>query len=246
MAQNTFDSSLDRVSKIAGILLPLVIGVVGAIYTIQKDKSDESARVSQAQYANFSALLPLILSNDDKQVSTALDIYSQEAAIGLAPPSLRPLLPQIAAAKPQLRAQAQAAEQAASVQAGAGCKEFPSGLFLQVANNVEQLKDGQALAGLLKSEAGLPPVQGVQRVDAVPQKTQLRYYFSSANDPQADRVIAVLHRLGFSAVVKQDLSPTYLKDKKCPPPPTFELWIGSVDALDERGMPNGLTKPSVP
>jgi hypothetical protein len=61
MAPNTFDSSLDRVSKIAGILLPIVVGVVGAIYTIQKDKSDESARVSQAQYANFSALLPLIL-----------------------------------------------------------------------------------------------------------------------------------------------------------------------------------------
>jgi hypothetical protein len=180
---------VDRASKIAGILLPIVVGELGAIYTIQKDKNDESARVSQMQYANVSALLPLILSNDDKQVSTALDIYSQEAAMGLAPPLLRPLLPQIAAAKPQLRAQAQAAEQAASVQAGAGCKEFPSGLFLQVANNLEQLKDGQAMAGLLKSEEGLPPVQGVQRVDAAPQKTQLRYYFSNANDPQADKVM---------------------------------------------------------
>jgi hypothetical protein len=155
------------------------------------------------------------------------------------------LLPQIAAAKPQLRAQAQAAEQAASVQAGTGCKEFRSGLFLQVANDREQLKDGQTLAGLLNSEAGLPLVLGVQRVDAVPQKTQLRYYFSSANDSQADKVVAALRRLGFSSVVKEDLSPLYLKDKKCPPPPTFELWVGSADALGEQGMPNGSTKASM-
>jgi hypothetical protein len=148
---------LDRVSKIARILLPFVVGVVGALYTLQKDKSDERARDQAAQYANFAALLPLMVSNDDKQVSTTLDIYNQEAANRLAPASLAPLIQQIGAAKPQLRAQAQAAEQAASVQAGTGCRLFPSGLFLQVANDQAQLKDGQALAALLKSEPGLPP-----------------------------------------------------------------------------------------
>lgn len=251
MSQNTLDLTLDRVSKVAGILLPIVVAVVGAIYTVHKDKSDDSARVqstkqqvAQAQYANFAALLPLMVSNDDKQVSTALDIYNQEAANGQAPQSLAPLIQQIGATKPQLRAQAQAAEQAASVQAGTGCKEFTGGLFLQVANDPSQLKDGQALAALLKSEAGLPPVQGVQRVDAVPQQTQLRYYFSSVNDPQAEKVIDALHRLGFLTVAKEDLSPLYLKDKRCPPPPTFELWIGSTDALGAQGLPHGLTKAS--
>ena len=251
MTQDQFDLTLDRVSKFAGILLPIVVGVVGAIYTIHKDDSDNKARnqataqqIAQAQYANFAALLPLLVSNDDKQVSTALDIFNQEAAIGQAPQSLGPLIQQIGEAKPQLRAQAQAADQAVSMQAGAGCKVFPSGIFVQVANDNVQLKDGQALAALLKSEAGLPPVQGVQRVDAGPQQTQLRYYFSNVNDPDADKVIAVLHRFGFTNVVKQDLSPLYLKSKTCPPPPTFELWIGSGDALDLQGMPHSLTKPA--
>ena len=245
MNPSTFDAKLDRVSKIAGVLLPLVVGVVGAWYTVQKDKNDEEARKQSAQYANFAALLPLMVSNDDKQVSTALDIYTQEAAGGQAPQSLGPLIQQIAATKPQLKAQAQAAEQSASVQAGTGCKEFTGGLFVQVANDVEQLNDGRALLALLKAEqaaAGLPTVQGVQRVDAVPQQTQLRYYFSSANDPVADKVIAALKQLGFSVVTKQDLSPLYLKNKSCPPPPTFELWVGGNDALDAQGRPHSAAK----
>jgi len=52
------------------------VGAVGAVCTILKDKSDQKARdqavarqTVQAQYANFAALLPLMASNDDKQVS---------------------------------------------------------------------------------------------------------------------------------------------------------------------------------
>lgn len=240
-----FDIRLDRAAKIGGILLPVVLGIVGGAYTYYKDRNDERShdlekaqQVVQAQYANFAALLPLMVSNDDKQVSTALDIYYQEAGIGLAPQSLRPVIQQIGTNKPQLRAQAQAADQAASVQAGAGCKQFTKGLFIQVANDPEQLKNGQTLASLLKSQAGLPPVQGVQRVDAVPQQTQLRYYASTDNDPEADRVLSSLRDLGFTSVAKQDLSARYLKDKQCPPPPTFELWVGAADALGPGGLPH--------
>jgi hypothetical protein len=250
MTREEFDLRLDRVSKIAGVLLPIVVGVVGAIYTIQKDQSDTAARqqsatqqVTQAQYANFGALLPLMVSNDDRQVSTALSIYKQEAANGQEPQSLTPLIDQIIATKPQLRAQAQAAEQAVLVPQGTPCKEFLNGLFLQVANDPAQLSDGQALAALLKSETGLPPIPGVQRVDSVPQQTQLRYYFSATNDAQASRVIASLKKFGFSNVARQDLSPLYLKNKSCTPPPTFELWIGAADVLDAQGLPHGLTTP---
>ena len=244
--QGKLDLYLDRVSKCAGILLPIIVGIIGAWYTVRKDASDNAARdqaaaqqIAQAQYSNFAALLPLMLSNDDRQVSTALDLYKQEAAIGQAPQSLGSLIQQIGATRPQFRAQAQAAEQAASVQAGTGCKAFASGLFLQVANDPAQLKNGQALAAKLKSEAGIPSVQGVQRVDAVPQQTQLRYYFSDTNDAEAEKVIAALRQAGFTSVAKQDLSPRYLKDKNCPPPPTFELWVGSADALDVQGQPHG-------
>lgn len=241
----------NRLSKFAGILLPITVGVVGTIYTVHKDESDNESRaqanaqqVAQAQYANFGLPLPLFTSTDDRQVSAGLDIYNLEAAVGRAPQNLEPLLQQIGAAKPQILAQTQAAEQAGSVQAGNGCKVFPSGLFIQVANDQLQLKDGQPLATLLKSEAGLPPVQEVQMVDALPPQTQLRYYFSSVNDPQAAKVIDALKRLGFSGVAKQDLSPTYLKNKNCSPPPTFELWMGAGNPLDTQGLPHGLTTPS--
>ncbi len=235
--EKNFDLKLDRMSKIAGILLPVVVGCIGAWYTVWKDRNDEAAQKAQAQYANFSALLPLMLSNDDRQVSTALDIYKQEAIQKEAPLSLAPLVQQIGSTKPQFLAQAQAAEQAASVQAGKGCKQFPDGLFLQVANDKTQLKNGQALAARLASVPGLPPIPGAQRVDAEPEQTQLRYYFSDANNVEAGKIIAALQQIGFSTVIKKDLSTLYLKG--CSPPPTFELWIGANITLDGKGAPRG-------
>lgn len=251
MNDTGFDLRLDRWSKIAGILLPVVVGIGGAIYTVKKDSADEAAMKQaadqqkvQAQYANFAALLPLMLSDDDRKVGTALDIFRQEADTGLEPKNLGPLIDQIEATRPQLKAQAQAASQAASVQAGTGCKAFSSGLYIQVANDKAQLTNGQKLASSLAAASGLPAVQGVQRVDAVPQQTQLRYYFSDSNNPNADKIIAALQHLGFLNVTKQDLSPRYLKDRQCPPPPTFELWIGAADVLDAQGLPHGATKPT--
>jgi len=76
-------------------------------------------------------------------------------------------------------------------------------------------------------------------VDAVPQQTQLRYYFADTNNADADKIIAALKQLGFASIVKQDLSQQYWKDKSCLPPPTFELWVGDADALGPDGRPQG-------
>ncbi len=58
-------SRLERVEKIANILLPIIVAVVGGTYTIMKDKSDNATReqaerrdTAQKQYANLTALLP--------------------------------------------------------------------------------------------------------------------------------------------------------------------------------------------
>ena len=65
------DDRLDRLSKIAGILLPLVLGLVGALYTYTKDRSDarnlqreERRDLAQVQYGNLTALIPLLTSQD--------------------------------------------------------------------------------------------------------------------------------------------------------------------------------------
>ena len=67
-----FDLFLERLGRISSILVPIVIALVGWFYTYTKDRNDKAIREQQAlfdqrqkQYANFTALLPL-LTNKDK------------------------------------------------------------------------------------------------------------------------------------------------------------------------------------
>jgi hypothetical protein len=243
-----FDRVLDRTEKIAGILLPVTIAIIGGIYTYQKDKNDEKLRIqqsaqdlSQKQYANLTSLLPMLLSKDAASVSAALNVYTEETKVGQAPLSLKGVIENIGNTQPEHRAEAQIAEQGASLQSTGTCKSIASGLFIQVANSLEQLNDGKALAGKLKSETGLPPVQGVQRVDQSPQQTSLRYYSDPNNDEQAKKIIATLKQYGFDNIQLSDLTKTYLK-VGCPPPPTFELWIGSQTPLNADGLIKPVSK----
>ncbi len=237
---SSFDRRLDRIEKIANILLPLVVAIVASFYTLRKDHSDEQAQkdlaardLSQKQYANFTALLPMLLSKDSGTVSTALRVYTVESDLGLEPKELQSLIEDIGK-QPEHRAEAQVAIQAADRQSTGKCRSISPGLFLQVANNADQLHNGQALAAQLKTAPGLPPVQGVQRVDAVPPQPQLRYYFSDENNAQADALISALQTHGFRDIQRQDLSRQYLASG-CPRPATFELWTGAKAPLQPDG-----------
>jgi len=44
---STLDLWLERFSKMAAILLPVAIAVVGGMYTLQKDRNDDAVRVQQ-------------------------------------------------------------------------------------------------------------------------------------------------------------------------------------------------------
>lgn len=208
--QTNFDRGLDRAQKIANILLPLVIALLGIWYSYTKDKNDERLRAQQAaqdlsqkQYANVTALMPLLLSKDPASVSMGMAIYIDETNAKQAPDSLKGALEFIQHTQPEHMAEAQAALQGAELQSTGKCKSIPSGLFIQVANDTEQLKNGRALQALLKSVTGLPPVQGVQRVDSVPQQPQLRYYFTDGNNAQAAHIVAILQEHGFKHVELQ-------------------------------------------
>ncbi|PWT73143.1 MAG: hypothetical protein C5B46_05915 [Proteobacteria bacterium] len=232
-SKSTFDRFLERAEKIANILLPVILALVGGLYTYTKDKSDEKTQAQQAardlaqkQYANLTALLPMLVSKDPPTVSAALEVYIEETKVKQAPESLKGVILSIQQNQPEHRAEAQAAVQAAELQSTGKCKSIPSGLFIQVANDKDQLKNGRVLQELLTSAEGIPPVQGVQRVDAVPQQTQLRYYFNDSNHSEALRIIHYLEALRYKDIQTQDLSGRYL-NVGCPPPTTFELWIGS-------------------
>jgi hypothetical protein len=238
-----FERRLDYASKIAGVLTPILIALVGGIYTYQKDQNDAKTQdlqvardLAQKQYSNLTALLPMLLSKDPATVSAALNVYTEETKNGQAPLSLKGVIEKIGETQPALRAEAQAASQAANLQSTGQCKAITSGLYVQVANDPTQLKNGQALAALLKQAGGLPGLAGVQRVDAVPDQPQLRYYFAPTNDPDAQRIIAALQSFGFGSIQRVDLSKAYLKSG-CPPPPSFELWMGAQSPLDSTGHP---------
>jgi hypothetical protein len=74
----------------------------------------------------------------------------------------------------------------------------------------------------------------VQRVDAVPQQTRLRYYFNDSNHSEALRIIHYMEALRYKDIETQDLSGRYL-NVGCPAPATFELWIGSQSPVGPDG-----------
>lgn len=117
------DGTLDRLSKIAGILLPLVLAAVGGLYTYTKDKSDahnlkreEKRDLAQVQYGNLTALIPLLTSQDSSSRLLALEIFTSEAKKHQAPLDLVPSIERLGNEHPEHLKQALAAVAAAQGQ----------------------------------------------------------------------------------------------------------------------------------
>ena len=250
-AASNLDKWLDRASKIAGVLLPVIVAAVGGFYTANKDTNDRLTREAQAQrdeyqqrwdntqkqYANMTALVPLLTSHDRSAIDTGLDIYTSEANAGQAPLDLRLTIERIKSDQPNHASAAQEALEALRGQMARACQQDPDGLYVEVQNSSDQLKRGKQLSQLL-TDSQVIPVQGVQRVDSSPKHTQLRYYFSETNTAQAQRIKVELAKHGFLRIDDQDLSPRYLK-KGCLPPGIYELWVGSDTPLSVDGSGTG-------
>jgi hypothetical protein len=248
MLSSDFDDKIERWSKIASILLPFVVTLVAGLYTLQKDNNDSATRAqqqarddyqrewdkTQQQYSNLTSLVPLLTSKDPSAVATGISIYTSEAGAGHAPVDLEETIKLIGNTDPTLTGQVQKAVEATKLQQGSECKFNPNGMYIHVANSTEQLANGQQLAKACR-DAGFT-VQGVQRVDAAPKATQLRYYFSDANTAEAKKITAWLGNHGFAKIETPNLSPTYLK-QGCQPPGIFELWIGNDTSLAINGSP---------
>jgi hypothetical protein len=242
------DVWLERLSKLAGILLPVIVALVGGIYTYQKDANDKALRKAQdnrdetqkafdntqKQYANLTALLPLLTSGNPSQVRAGLEIYLSEAKALQAPTDLQQTVSRLSNEFPDQAGLVQKAAEAGQQQQAAQCKASPDGIYIQVANSTEQLDRGKALAKLLTATGIMPPVEGVQRIDQPPRSTELRYYFGDMNNIQAGKILDELSRLGVAPVEKSNLNQRYLKPG-CPPPAVFELWIGGSTPLQANG-----------
>ena len=117
---------LDQLSKIAGILLPLVVALVGGLYTYEKDQSDarnlrreERRDLQQVQYGNLTALIPLLTSQDLSTRALGMEIFTSEAKKREAPLDLVPAIRRLGNDHPEIQSQATAALAAADEQISA-------------------------------------------------------------------------------------------------------------------------------
>jgi len=117
---------LDQLSKIAGILLPLVVALVGGLYTYEKDQSDarnlrreERRDLQQVQYGNLTALIPLLTSQDLSTRALGMEIFTSEAKKREAPLDLVPAIRRLGIEHPEIQSQATAALAAADAQVSA-------------------------------------------------------------------------------------------------------------------------------
>jgi len=72
--------------------MPLVLGLVGGVYTYTKDQSDarnlrreEHRDLEQVQYGNLTALIPLLTSQDPSSRLLAIEVFTSEAKKRQAP-----------------------------------------------------------------------------------------------------------------------------------------------------------------
>lgn len=118
------DLQLDRLSKVAGILVPVVLALVGGLYTYTKDKNDartllreQKRDLRQVQYANLTALVPLLTSQDPSSRLLAMEIFTSEAKKHEAPLDLVPSIQRIGNEHPEHLKEAMAAVAAGQQQA---------------------------------------------------------------------------------------------------------------------------------
>ena len=132
LPQSKLDSQLDRLSKIGGILLPLVVALVGGLYTYEKDKQDartqqreEKRTQQQLRYGNLTALIPLLTSPDPASRALGMEIFTSEARKREAPLDLVSSIKRLGAEHPEIQGQATAAVTAANAQIAADTSGGP-------------------------------------------------------------------------------------------------------------------------
>src|SRR5882762_7805339 len=90
------DTWLERVSKIAGLCVPIVLAWYAHVYTVKKEENDKLDRLVQEaraddqksfdnaarRYQNMAALLPLLTSKEKDNILTGIEVFTSEANAG--------------------------------------------------------------------------------------------------------------------------------------------------------------------
>ncbi len=217
----------DWVDTASKLLIPVVIFVVGLIFSVQKDKND---RANQ-QFDRESSILKLAASSNQTEKLLGLKIIEIEQKQGKWSPELLPVVQAISQGRPT-----DTSTQTAQSILNTAAKQNPefekqmtansvnrgAKIFLQVTAE-EQKPDASDLRALLQTSGF--PVEGVELVSPGTYNNYIRY-FSLNDKPQADKVMEIMKGMGFS-VEEQDFSQLNQGGNSTG---SLEVWIGKRQA----------------
>jgi hypothetical protein len=224
MASENKHDWVDTVSK---LLIPIVIFIVGLMFSIQKDKND---RANQ-QFDRESSILKLAASPNQTEKALGLKIIEIRQKQGKFSPELLPIVRAISQGRPT-DASTQAAQnilETAAKQNPEMEKQIAATLvthsprvFLQITTE-DQRPDASDLQALLQNASF--PVEEVELVNPGTNNNYVRY-FSLNDKSQADKVVEIMKGMGFD-VEEQNFTRLNQGGNSTG---SVEVWIGKGQA----------------
>lgn len=233
------------VGVLSGILLPIVVAIVGGIYTYVQDKNQEANAVQDQQNEEISHradratnLLKHFASESKRERLLAIKVAEQLGKDKQLPDELVPVLIEIAKNDPSADVSGAAAEatskvtevttinQAGNVEtvkstAGEVIAAIPPRVYFHIRNE-SQRERAEQIAAKLQDQGFIVP--GIERLDAGPPHTELRF-FKGSDPTDTQTLVKALDQLGLK-VDQVDLSNRY-KNSTAIRPRHYELWISA-------------------
>ncbi len=219
------DKSRDWVDTVSKLLIPIVIFAAGALFTYQKDRSDEANQ----QFQRENEVLKLAASSNDSERRLGLKTIEILQKQGKFSKEMLPVVEAISEGRPSDSATQKAQSILAAAKQNSSGSPTPASanqsptIYIEIADE-QQRVDASELTTKLQADG-----YDVPEMELVKPGTQNTYvrFFSAANQPHAEKVMQVMKNMGF-AVQSQDFSKTPLQDKTAPG--VLEIWIGHKQA----------------
>jgi hypothetical protein len=247
MAENSRDKWAKAeiiIGAVAGILLPVMVGIVGGVYTYIQDKHNDASLEQEHENEEVrrradraTTLLKHFASDSPRERLLAIKVAEQLAKEKQLPGELVPVIVEIAKDDKSSDVSGAATEAAAKttevttvsstgktevVQSTAqeSLAKLPPRVYIHVRNEDQRSKAEQLAARL--QEAGFL-VPGIQKVATGPNNSELRF-FAGSEQADTDVLIKTLAELGLK-VNPVDLSNRFKNSTSSIRPRHYELWI---------------------
>jgi hypothetical protein len=246
------DKARDKWSKaeiivgiLSGILLPVVLALVGGVYTYIQDRNHEATAGQEHQNEEVrrradtaTNLLKHFASENKRERLLAIKVAEQLVKEKQLPDELAPALIEIAKSDPSAEVAGAATEATNKItevttinQAGnpetikstasETIAKIPPRVYFHIRNDSQRGKAEQ-IAAKLQEQGFIVP--GIERLDTGPTNTELRF-FNGSEPADTQRLVNALNQLGLK-VNQVDLSNRY-KNSTSIRPRHYELWINA-------------------